>query len=211
MESSWIITLAAGSSPPSLTRPSAPELAHLHLFSSRTTEEGRDRFRLHLGYFEDVQSAVRVLGAVRESHPAAWVVPAARYRPLACLRGLIAPPPVSYATAGASVKTPSSIPDPASAAIAGDGPSASVPLDDDSILETPEVLALLESPLDVRMPIARDASPAMRPELLQAFSRFSIEEWRPETTQAALPPPPRAWYERLRRVARLAPPRRASA
>ena len=109
------------------------------------------------------------------------------------------------------MKTPGSIPDPESAAIAGDGPSLAVALDDDSILDTPEVLALLESQLDVRMPIARDASPAMRPELLQAFSRFSIEEWRPETTQAALPPPPHALFERLRRVARLAPLRRASA
>jgi hypothetical protein len=39
---------------------------------SRRREDGRERFRLHMGYFESQQDAEQMLGAVRDIFPAAW-------------------------------------------------------------------------------------------------------------------------------------------
>ncbi|MGA2191207.1 MAG: hypothetical protein ABSH33_22045, partial [Steroidobacteraceae bacterium] len=82
MESSVMITVWSGSSPPPLEPLAVPELAHLEVFTSRSSEEGRQRYRLHVGYFDDPSAAERVLPRVREIYPCAWVVPASRHRPL---------------------------------------------------------------------------------------------------------------------------------
>jgi hypothetical protein len=48
-------------------------LQGLALFKSRHREEGRERFRLHLGYFQTVSEAERALAVVRPSWPRAMV------------------------------------------------------------------------------------------------------------------------------------------
>jgi hypothetical protein len=53
--------------------PDAPELEGFAVFRSRRVEDGRDRYRLHLGYFESREDAQRVLPVVRARYPAAWV------------------------------------------------------------------------------------------------------------------------------------------
>ena len=50
-----------------------PSWKRFAVFRSRRVEDGRDRFRLHLGYFESPQEAQRVLAVVRARYPAAWV------------------------------------------------------------------------------------------------------------------------------------------
>lgn len=72
----FIVTLASSTTPMALEVPSLAELAGLAVFRSRKVEDGRDRFRLHLGYFESVNAAEAVLPAVRRHFPAAWVGPA---------------------------------------------------------------------------------------------------------------------------------------
>jgi hypothetical protein len=53
--------------------PDAPELEGFAVFRSRRVEDGRDRYRLHLGYFESREDAQRALPAVRARYPAAWI------------------------------------------------------------------------------------------------------------------------------------------
>ncbi len=69
----YIINLLSSTTPMTLEVPYAPELEGFAVFRSRRVEDGRDRFRLHLGYFESPQEAERVLTVVRARYPAAWV------------------------------------------------------------------------------------------------------------------------------------------
>jgi hypothetical protein len=69
----YIINLLSSTTPMTLEVPYAPELEGFAVFRSRRVEDGRDRFRLHLGYFESPREAQRVLTVVRTRYPAAWV------------------------------------------------------------------------------------------------------------------------------------------
>jgi hypothetical protein len=69
----YIINLLSSTTPMTLEVPYTPELEGFAVFRSRRVEDGRDRFRLHLGYFESQAEAERVLAAVRPRYPAAWV------------------------------------------------------------------------------------------------------------------------------------------
>jgi hypothetical protein len=68
-----VITLVSSTAPLPLRTPTAPELAGLAVFRSRRIEDGRERFRLHLGYFPSAAAATRVLPIVRRNYPAAFV------------------------------------------------------------------------------------------------------------------------------------------
>jgi hypothetical protein len=68
-----VITLVSSTAPVPLRAPTAPELAGLAAFRSRRVEDGRERFRLHIGYFPSAAAATKVLPIVRRSYPAAFV------------------------------------------------------------------------------------------------------------------------------------------
>jgi hypothetical protein len=68
-----VITLVSSTAPVPLRAPTAPELAGLAVFRSRRVEDGRERFRLHIGYFPSAEAAAKVLPIVRRTHPAAVV------------------------------------------------------------------------------------------------------------------------------------------
>jgi hypothetical protein len=74
----FVINLCASTSPMALAHPSAPELKRYTFFVSRQREDGRERFRLHMGYFGSQVEAEKMLEAVRDVYPAAWagLVPA---------------------------------------------------------------------------------------------------------------------------------------
>ena len=65
--------MLASIAPIPLRAPTAPELAGLAIFRSRTVEDGRERFRLHIGYFPTAAAAEQVMPIVRKSYPAAIV------------------------------------------------------------------------------------------------------------------------------------------
>src|SRR5579871_6152038 len=69
----YVITLAASIAPMPMRPPSAPALAGLAIFRSRQLEDGRERFRLHIGYFASEADAERVLPLVRGDYPFAIV------------------------------------------------------------------------------------------------------------------------------------------
>ena len=48
------------------------ELKRFTFFVSRRFEEGRERFRLHMGYFTTLAEAEEWLKVVREIYPGAW-------------------------------------------------------------------------------------------------------------------------------------------
>jgi hypothetical protein len=75
----YIITLNSSTAPMALEVPAIAELAGLAVFRSKRVEDGRDRFRLHVGYFESMTAAEAVLPAVRRQFPAAWAGPAPTY------------------------------------------------------------------------------------------------------------------------------------
>jgi hypothetical protein len=55
-----------------LANPEQPELKRFSFFVSRRFEEGRERFRLHMGYFSTLAEAEEWLVAVRDIYPGAW-------------------------------------------------------------------------------------------------------------------------------------------
>jgi len=69
----YVINLDSSSVPMSLDVPFRQELVGFTVFRSRSFEHGRERFRLHLGYFETERRAEEALSVVREHYPAAWI------------------------------------------------------------------------------------------------------------------------------------------
>jgi hypothetical protein len=72
----YVINLCASTTPVALTQPNSPELKRYTFFVTRRREEGRERFRLHMGYFTSIEDAQALLADVREVYPAAWAGPA---------------------------------------------------------------------------------------------------------------------------------------
>jgi hypothetical protein len=72
----YVITLVASNLPMSLDVPFRHELVGCTVFRSRSFEHGRERFSLHLGYFESEQRAEDALTVVRKHYPQAWVAAA---------------------------------------------------------------------------------------------------------------------------------------
>jgi hypothetical protein len=74
----YVITLGSSSMPMPSRASIADEIAGLSIFHSRVVEDGRERFRLHIGYFDSAQRAHEVLAVVRRHYPAAWITSAPR-------------------------------------------------------------------------------------------------------------------------------------
>ena len=72
----FVINLCASTSPMALSHPNSPELKRYTFFVSRQREDGRERFRLHMGYFASQEEAEALLSAIRDVYPAAWAGPA---------------------------------------------------------------------------------------------------------------------------------------
>ena len=68
----FVINLCSSSTPMALPRADMPELKRFNFFVSRRFEEGRERFRLHMGFFETQAEAESWLALVREIYPGAW-------------------------------------------------------------------------------------------------------------------------------------------
>jgi hypothetical protein len=111
----YVINLCASTTPMALSRPTAPELARFTFFVSRRREEGRERFRLHMGYFATRDEAEQLLSLIRDLYPAAWVGEAPGKR-LAQRAAAASPPAATAPAAKQAPPTPASAPAPAPAA-----------------------------------------------------------------------------------------------
>src|SRR5262249_44683078 len=68
----FVLNLCSSTTPMALAQTDLPELKRFTFFVSRRFEEGRERFRLHMGYFATLAEAEEWLGLVREIYPGAW-------------------------------------------------------------------------------------------------------------------------------------------
>jgi hypothetical protein len=69
----YVVTLNTSSVPMPVTLASGLAFPGLAVFRSRTVEDGRERFRLHLGYFGSMPEAEAALAEVRSRYPTALV------------------------------------------------------------------------------------------------------------------------------------------
>lgn len=69
----YVINLCASTTPMALEQPKSGALRRFTFFISRRREDGRERFRLHMGYFASPEDAEEWLVVVRELYPAAWI------------------------------------------------------------------------------------------------------------------------------------------
>src|SRR5476649_492277 len=86
---------------------------------SRRLEEGRERFRMHMGYFDSQEEAEKVLDLVRDVYPAAWagVAPGIKLRARAAL-----PEPAAVEEPVAAAVAAATPPAPAVAAVSAAAP-----------------------------------------------------------------------------------------
>src|SRR5580700_1454073 len=68
----FVLNLCSSSTPMALAQTDLAELKRFTFFVSRRFEEGRERFRLHMGYFTTLAEAEEWLNVVREIYPGAW-------------------------------------------------------------------------------------------------------------------------------------------
>jgi len=69
---SFVLNLCSSTTPMALPQTDLPELKRFTFFVSRRFEEGRERFRLHMGFFASQIEAEEWLAVVREIYPGAW-------------------------------------------------------------------------------------------------------------------------------------------
>jgi hypothetical protein len=69
---SFVLNLCSSTTPMALAQTDLPELKRFTFFVSRRFEEGRERFRLHMGFFASLAEAEEWLGLVRDLYPGAW-------------------------------------------------------------------------------------------------------------------------------------------
>ena len=74
----YVINLSSSHTPMPLEMPDVRGFFGLAVFRSRRIEDGRERYRLHLGYFESRADADRALPTVQRSYPTAWIAAAPR-------------------------------------------------------------------------------------------------------------------------------------
>src|SRR6201994_2833412 len=68
----FVLNLTSSTTPMALAHPDLAELKRFTFFVSRRFEEGRERFRLHMGYFTTLAEAEEWLSVVRDIYPGAW-------------------------------------------------------------------------------------------------------------------------------------------
>jgi hypothetical protein len=107
----FVINLTSSTTPMALSQPKDPTLAQYTFFVSRRREDGRERFRLHMGYFETLQAADEMLTVVRDVYPGAWTseAPGKKLKPnnpVAAPAAAAAPAPAPVAAAAAKPATP---------------------------------------------------------------------------------------------------------
>jgi len=137
---SFVINLCSSTSPVALSPPDHAGLKRFTFFVSRRREEGRERFRLHMGFFQSQEEAEKLLDIVREIYPGAWagLAPGQRLRAAAAAAAAASPAPVEQEVppAATSAPAPAAVAKPAAAPIAANPTSVSKPK-----AEVPEVVS----------------------------------------------------------------------
>src|SRR5687768_5029639 len=128
----FVINLTSSTTPMALSQPKDPTLAQYTFFVSRRLEDGRERFRLHMGYFESQQAAEEMLAIVREIYPQAWAgeAPGKKLRPKESAAPAAATPAPVKARAPTPAPTPARAPTAPTPAPVAVGLSKTIPAPD---------------------------------------------------------------------------------
>lgn len=192
----FVLNLTSSTTPMALSNPEQPELKRFSFFVSRRFEEGRERFRLHMGYFSTLAEAEEWLVAVRDIYPGAWAgeAPGKKLRERAVAAAAAqaqhaaGPPPRSVPTLPvAQAAKPLQAARPAQAATANSGnvelPPLSVPTIHAANANPARPTALVPAQVPKNVPIAKPAPVAAQPAKLNPVAAPSV---------AAVPRPPTA-------------------
>lgn len=134
----FVLNLCSSTTPMALSNPELAELKRFSFFVSRRFEEGRERFRLHMGYFSTLAEAEEWLGAVRDIYPGAWAgeAPGKKLRERAAAAAAAqaqhaaGPPPLVVPTARPAAAAPATargVAAPVAHAASTDAPVLNVP------------------------------------------------------------------------------------
>ncbi len=192
----FVINLTSSTTPMALSQPKDPTLAQFTFFVSRRLEDGRERFRLHMGYFESMQAAEEMLVVVRDVYPGAWAseAPGKKLRANAAAAA-VAPPAAKPVAANPA---PAAAPAPAAPArAAAPPPPAPVPAEPEkphpfAATPPPPVLKYeFEEPFELSDEPA-DFKPANIPVVHPAPAPVASSPARTAARPAARPAPPKA-------------------
>ena len=178
----FVLNLCSSTTPMALAQTDLAELKRFTFFVSRRFEEGRERFRLHMGYFTTLAEAEEWLNVVREIYPGAWAGEA----PGKKLRARAAAAAAETAQHALGPQPRSALPNLPSAA--PPAPAAR------TATTNPTTSALASAPVQARAP-SQAAAPVSRPvELKQTPARapshasFESAAINVPTVHAAAPP-----------------------
>lgn len=152
----FVVNLCASTTPVGLVQPTHAGLKRFTFFVSRRLEEGRERFRLHMGYFDTQEEAEKILDLVRDVYPGAWAgaAPGIRLRARAAAAAAEAAPAAERAVERASepqaVAAPASVSAPVAAPVLSSAPPAAI---------APAVV-VTAAPAPIAAPVAQPVQPA---------------------------------------------------
>ena len=156
----FVINLTSSTTPMALSQPKDPTLAQYSFFVSRRREDGRERFRLHMGYFETMQAAEEMLAIVREVYPQAWAgeAPGKKLRANTAAAAKPAPAPAPAPAAPPVAAKPAPVPPAPVAAKPAPVPAA------------PAKPAAVAAPAPERHPFASTPPPAPKLDFEEPFT-----------------------------------------
>ena len=187
----FVLNLTSSTTPMALAHPELAELKRFTFFVSRRFEEGRERFRLHMGYFTTLAEAEEWLAVVREIYPGAWAGEA----PGKKLRARAAAAAAEQAQHAVGPVPRSALPNMPAAAQAAPAPRAATPAPARPIQHhAPAPTAVpVARPVELKPPVARPAatfafeSPAANVPTVHAAAAPSVAP--PVVLPPVLPPP----------------------
>lgn len=196
----YVINLCASTTPMALEQPKSDALKRFTFFVSRRREDGRERFRLHMGYFASTEEADEWLGVVRELYPAAWVgeAPGKKLRAAARAAAPPAPPAPEPPPAPAPASKPIAAAEAAPVADSSPAPVAAPP----AVVPAPE-----PAPLHAAAEAAPPAMAAMSNvrEVLALLEDDDPGATRSMPVQTLYVPPPPVLPEHIPTVQALTP------
>jgi len=182
----FVINLTSSTTPMALSQPKDPTLAQYTFFVSRRREDGRERFRLHMGYFETMQAAEEMLSVVREVYPSAWAgeAPGKKLRGNAPAAGAAAP-----AAPAAKPATPAAAAPSAPAAKPAAPAAAAKPATPPPAAATPVAAKPTAPAAPAPHPFASTPPPAPKAEFEEPFVLSEEDtDFRPVNPPVVQPP-----------------------
>jgi chemotaxis protein histidine kinase CheA len=179
----FVINLTSSTTPMALSQPKDPTLAQYTFFVSRRREDGRERFRLHMGYFETLQAAEEMLALVREVYPQAWAgeAPGKNLKPKA---DAAAPAKTAATTAPTPSSAPAAKPAPVAATPAPVSKAAPAPTPAPAPVSKASPAAA-----PTHHPFASTPPPAPKPEFEEPFVLSTDDaEFKPMDVPVVHPP-----------------------